>query len=121
MTVGRDAVGLRPRERLEDVGEVVAAEILDERADLVRRRPRQSRARRGARRPSRPVEQRLDDDLLARAEEALVHAGSASRRSRRRSRSPPSRANASRSRRPYFSSSTCQPAASNWLLELAAP
>ena len=72
--------------------------------------PVEQAARAGrARSASSGVEQRVAHDLLADAPKSAWYCSFGISSIRRRSSSPPSRANASRSRRPYFSSITCQP------------
>ena len=113
--VGRLA---RAPERAEHVAEVVAAEVADERR---RRRPRSSSSSRSSARALVAVERR-------RARVARTTSSAAPKSDwycsfgissiRRRSRSPPSRAYASRSRRPYLSSITSQPFVAELRLEL---
>src|SRR3990172_3293673 len=64
-------LGVRQLERVEDVGEIVAAEILDQRANpapVLGEQALESQALVG----SEIAQKRLDDDLLGGAEEALV-------------------------------------------------
>ena len=110
-------LGAGRRERVEDVGEVVAAEILDERPDatsVVGQEPLQARLLGRVERSRR----RASVTTSSEAPKRLWYSWFGISSMRRRSSSPPSRAYASRSRRPYFSSSTCQPLRRNDALEL---
>ncbi len=99
-------------ERVEQVGEVVTAEVA--------RRPRASSAssRSAIRRSivAAPAARRRAAARAARRRRCAAGAGTprcSSRRCASRSASPPSRSNSSRSRRPYLTVIVCQPAASN--------
>ena len=94
---------------IEERTEVVTAEIVGPEARARRRRPLRRTRRRTSGAPSR---NRLRRSSPATPKQAwYCSLGIASIQSR--SASPPGRPNASVSRRPYFTSTTCQPAAAN--------
>ena len=102
-----------PASASQQVAQVVPAEVA---GSATRRPPRSGSSARPQRRTARPATACARAPRSPSARPRRTATGtprSASRRSACAGRAPPSRANAARSRRPYFSSTTCQPAASN--------